>query len=319
LLLKHRPNHPNPNQPTFNHPTAHNPPRQSRRPLEDLLDGAVAPPHDPQPGGFASICNTHILQINVSGGQVYRRHPEGAGAAKPVAVAIDEAAAAARAVEAAGGSGRCYLGDDATPRLRRSWDALVAASGGRETDVTVSLRFFGGDRLYMQRALVIDEDAREGQSGGGDQGGSGKAHAVAARRPTPPGARTIMHQPDAPGRVAAAYFDFESLCGTRALARGPPAGAVGSAAAADLVLGGAGARPLSAIDCLALAESGCEAVFLEGVPRLTAERRDAAMRLVTLVDVLYDHGTRGEGGLVAGWMGGRGVSDELHPTCFQLC
>lgn len=50
-------------------------------------------------------------------------------------------------------------------------------------------------------------------------------------------------------------------------------------------------RPLGAGDYIALAER-YPTLFLEGVPKLTYDRRNEAKRLMTLVDVLYEHGTR---------------------------
>ena len=50
-------------------------------------------------------------------------------------------------------------------------------------------------------------------------------------------------------------------------------------------------RPLGAADYIALAQR-YPTVFLEGVPKLTYDRRNEAKRLMTLVDVLYEHGTR---------------------------
>ena len=78
-------------------------------------------------------------------------------------------------------------------------------------------------------------------------------------------------------RLEAAYFTFAQLCGPHGLRRGVDAGG-----------------PLSAVDALALADSGLAEVFLEGVPALGPDRRDEARRLVTLVDVLYDRGVARE-------------------------
>lgn len=50
-------------------------------------------------------------------------------------------------------------------------------------------------------------------------------------------------------------------------------------------------RPLGASDYLALAER-FHTLFLEDVPRLSPERKEAARRFVTLVDALYEAGTR---------------------------
>jgi cell division protein ZapE len=50
-------------------------------------------------------------------------------------------------------------------------------------------------------------------------------------------------------------------------------------------------RPLGAADYIALAQR-YPTLFLEGVPKLTYDRRNEAKRLMTLVDVLYEHGTR---------------------------
>jgi len=65
------------------------------------------------------------------------------------------------------------------------------------------------------------------------------------------------------GALPAARFSFEELC----------------------------ARPLFAADYGAIA-ARFGAVFLEGVPRLTLGERNELRRLITLVDVLYDHGVR---------------------------
>jgi len=299
-------------------PTAPNPPPQSRRPLEDLLDGFIER-KGPEVGGFVHLCNTHLLQLNVSGGRVYKQRSGGGGGGASTAPAADdddEGVAAAAAV-ATGGAGRCYVGAEGAARLQREWGELVAASGGgRETETTVSLRFFGGDKLYLPKALVVDEDKDQRSCcpppAGAATPASTPPHthhhaeppAAAASPRRPPLA--VMHQPDAPGRIAAAYFDFDYLCGSHALPRGPPG-------SEELPPPGASERALSAIDCLALAESGCGAVYLEGVPRLTVKRRDAAMRFVTLIDVLHDHGT--QGGFGGGGGGGGGGSGWLRVAC----
>ncbi len=50
-------------------------------------------------------------------------------------------------------------------------------------------------------------------------------------------------------------------------------------------------RPLGASDYLALAER-FDTLFLEGVPVLVPDRKEAARRFVTLIDALYEAGTR---------------------------
>ena len=50
-------------------------------------------------------------------------------------------------------------------------------------------------------------------------------------------------------------------------------------------------RPLGPSDYLALAER-FHTLFLEGVPRLSPDRKEAARRFVTLIDALYEAGTR---------------------------
>lgn len=50
-------------------------------------------------------------------------------------------------------------------------------------------------------------------------------------------------------------------------------------------------RPLGAEDYIAIA-THFPTLFLEGIPKLTYDRRNEAKRLMTLVDVLYEHGTR---------------------------
>jgi cell division protein ZapE len=50
-------------------------------------------------------------------------------------------------------------------------------------------------------------------------------------------------------------------------------------------------RPLGAHDYLALTDL-CHTLFLERVPVITAERRNEAKRLITLIDTLYDTGKR---------------------------
>ena len=57
-----------------------------------------------------------------------------------------------------------------------------------------------------------------------------------------------------------AWFDFESLC----------------------------ERPLGAADYLALA-THYHTVIVDGVPRMTEEKRNAAKRFITLIDALYEH------------------------------
>ncbi len=50
-------------------------------------------------------------------------------------------------------------------------------------------------------------------------------------------------------------------------------------------------KPLGASDYLAMTER-FHTLFLERVPKLTYDRRNEAMRLITLVDILYDKGTK---------------------------
>lgn len=123
-------------------------------------------------------------------------------------------------------------------------------------------------------------------------------------------ASPVLPKPPPAGRVTAAYFKFDELCSTPRLARCPPGEAAAGACGSDHSGGsggssnsggsggssnsGGGGGPLTAIDCLALAESGVSAVFLEGVPVLTPAARDAAARFVTLIDILYDHDTERE-------------------------
>ncbi len=51
------------------------------------------------------------------------------------------------------------------------------------------------------------------------------------------------------------------------------------------------AQPLAAADYLAIARS-CRTVFIDGIPVLTAEKRNEARRFIVLIDTLYDTGTR---------------------------
>ncbi|MGE0660806.1 MAG: cell division protein ZapE [Reyranellaceae bacterium] len=48
------------------------------------------------------------------------------------------------------------------------------------------------------------------------------------------------------------------------------------------------ARPLGAADYIAIAEH-CHTVIVQDIPKLTANRRNEAMRFVTLIDELYEH------------------------------
>ncbi len=51
------------------------------------------------------------------------------------------------------------------------------------------------------------------------------------------------------------------------------------------------ARALGAEDYLAIA-GACHTLFVENIPKIPEEKRNEAKRLMTLVDVLYDTGTR---------------------------
>ena len=48
------------------------------------------------------------------------------------------------------------------------------------------------------------------------------------------------------------------------------------------------ARPLGAADYIAIA-GHCHTVIVQDIPKLTAERRNEAMRFITLIDELYEH------------------------------
>lgn len=50
-------------------------------------------------------------------------------------------------------------------------------------------------------------------------------------------------------------------------------------------------RPLGAADYIAIA-ANYPVLFLENIPKLTYDRRNEAKRLMTLIDVLYEHGTQ---------------------------
>ena len=50
-------------------------------------------------------------------------------------------------------------------------------------------------------------------------------------------------------------------------------------------------RPLGAADYIAIA-ANYPTLFLENIPKLTYDRRNEAKRLMTLIDVLYEHGTQ---------------------------
>lgn len=50
-------------------------------------------------------------------------------------------------------------------------------------------------------------------------------------------------------------------------------------------------RPHGAEDYLAIAQA-CHTIFLENIPQIVPEKRNEAKRLMTLIDVLYDSGTR---------------------------
>lgn len=60
---------------------------------------------------------------------------------------------------------------------------------------------------------------------------------------------------------------------------------------ADLCEASLGQAPLGAADYLAIARR-YDTVILSGIPRMSADRRDAAKRFATLVDALYEHGVR---------------------------
>ncbi|MBU0859669.1 MAG: AFG1 family ATPase [Alphaproteobacteria bacterium] len=50
-------------------------------------------------------------------------------------------------------------------------------------------------------------------------------------------------------------------------------------------------RPLGAADYIAIA-ANYPTLFLENIPKLTYDRRNEAKRLMTLIDILYEHGTQ---------------------------
>lgn len=50
-------------------------------------------------------------------------------------------------------------------------------------------------------------------------------------------------------------------------------------------------KPLGSADYIAIANR-FHTVFIEGIPKLTLQERDQVRRLITLIDALYDHGTR---------------------------
>jgi hypothetical protein len=247
---------------------------QSNRPLHELV-------HDVQlgierEGPFVELCNTHLLQLNLSGGPIYNN--------ANAVTAPAEAGRDQQQEQQQRESSHCYQGRDGVARLRDSWRRLVECSNGRECATSVSFKFFGRDKLFVPKALVVEDGRRLQQQQPHVSQTSDQQEALGAlvqrgqqAEPMPQGEPPLL----------AAYFEFDRLFGPQGLR--PPGGL-------DPAPGGSrdGSAPLSAMDCLALAESGCTAVFIEGVPFLHPEQRDCAMRFVTLLDVLWDHQTQRE-------------------------
>ncbi|KAI8474848.1 MAG: AFG1-like ATPase-domain-containing protein [Monoraphidium minutum] len=251
--------------------------------------------------GFVRLCDEHLLTARVAGGRDYRS----TAAAAPAGAAA-AAAAARRAAQQGGGGeprqeagaegadvvGRCFVGPGGSGQLERAWQQAVAGcAGGREQEASVVLRF--GRELWVPRGLVVGGGQRPGgPQPAGQQQRAGEGQQQQQQQQQQPGPGGQQQQQPAPApqqpagqqrgggepppprpRLTAAFFTFDQLCGPHGLRRGMDRGG-----------------PLAAADCLALAESGLRAVYLEGVPRLGPRLRDEARRLVTLVDVLYDAG-----------------------------
>jgi hypothetical protein len=231
-----------------------------------------------------SLCDAHLLQIKVDSGRDYRASGRLRRTAGGEASGSGGSSGGGEAAEPQGReAGACFWGPGAAARLRAHWERGVAASGGREGEALVPLKF--GRRLWVPRALLVPEaGAGAGRGGRLAQEGPAVQHPVQQREQ---GQQRLeqqepLHKPPAAPpppslHLAAAYFTFDQLCGRHGLRRRVDEGG-----------------PLSAVDCLALVDCGCRAVYVEGVPQLGLARRDEARRLVTLVDLLYDRGTRGE-------------------------
>jgi hypothetical protein len=195
--------------------------------------------------------------MKVAGGRDYRvTKPPGASASHPSSSSSSSSSSGEGAAAAAqGAAAGCFWGPDGNKQLLQRWrEEVDRSSGGRECETVVPLKF--GRQLWVPRALVVDNQQQQQQQ---------------QRQQQQQQQQQPQHQ------LTAALFTFDQLCGPRGLRRGVDDGG-----------------PLSAVDCLALVDSGCRAVYVEGVHQLTPALRDEARRLVTLVDLLYDRGTKCE-------------------------
>ncbi|GBF97377.1 hypothetical protein Rsub_11024 [Raphidocelis subcapitata] len=243
----------------------------SNRPVRDLYKGGINRRFFRD--GFMRLCDEHLLQIKVAGGRDWRTAAGSQTASEASGGGGDGSSGGG-----GGAGGTCYVGPGADARLRELWRARVARGGAAEAEAALRVKF--GREVWVQRALLarptggrLQQPQQQQQAGeqqqqvGQQQQQQQEQHEPLRQGPPPP--QQERQQP----RLEAAYFTFPQLCGPHGLRRGVDAGG-----------------PLSAVDALALSDSGLGEVFLEGVPALGPARRDEARRLVTLVDLFYDRG-----------------------------
>jgi predicted ATPase len=240
------------------------PPPRPRPPL--ILITGNRPPGQLYRGGpsrkfFAPMANAlarRLAQLRVGAGRDYRAlaarcpAPAAAPAAAPGGPASPESPGARGLSD-----GESFTGVFGEAQLQRVWGTLLLDHGLEARPETLAVGY--GRSLAIARAARPDADAaaaarRRGSVGGGSDSGASSSGSS--------GSSGVWRPQPLRG---AAYLGFDLLCGA--------AGQLGPA------------------DYVAIAAAFSH-LCLEGVPAFSLRQRDEARRFVTLVDALYDAGTR---------------------------